>query len=207
MRLLNAALWTIPRILVGLGLLLLIVTFTPLDLWWARLLSGPWSNPKGDVLIVLGASPGRAEGIISGSEYWRAVYSVRAWREGGFKTIVLTGGPPNYPAAQAMEDFLVAQGIPKESIRLETRSRSTRENALFTKPILEGLAGNKVLLTSDFHMYRAARTFRKAGLEVLPRPLPDVRRGAQNPFDRWSSFLILAQETGKIGYYYLRGWI
>jgi uncharacterized SAM-binding protein YcdF (DUF218 family) len=158
-------------------------------------------------LIVLGASPEKQRGTIAGSEYRRAVYTVQAWREGGFETIVLTGGPPYQSAAAEMRDFLVAQGIPKQSIRLETRSRSTRENALFTRPILEGMPGGKVLLTSDFHMYRAVRTFQKVGLAVLPRPIPDVQERAHTPLERWESFVVLAQETGKIGYYYLRGWM
>ena len=37
-----------------LGLLLTIITFTPVVKWWARLLSDGWNDPKGDVLIVLG---------------------------------------------------------------------------------------------------------------------------------------------------------
>jgi uncharacterized SAM-binding protein YcdF (DUF218 family) len=195
------------NILVVLGLLVLIVTFTPLDFWWATRLAGPWNNPKGEVLIVLGGSV-LEDGTIGGSSYWRAVYAVRAWREGGFKAIVLSGGgPPGVSSAEAMRDFLVAQGISRESIWLESRSRSTRENALFSKPILDQLPGRKVLLTSDFHMYRACRAFKKVGIEVLPRPFPDVRKRAQSPLGRWEAFLDLDEETAKIIDYYLRGWI
>lgn len=193
--------------LAGLGLLLLIVTFTPLDFWWATRLAGPWNDPKGDVLIVLGGSE-LDDGTIGESSYWRAVYAARAWREGGFKAIVVTGGgPPGRSVAEAMRDFLIAQGVPRESIRVETQSQSTRENALFVKPILQEMPGRKVLLTSDFHMYRAERTFQKAGINVLPRPFPDVRKRVQSPLDRWEAFLTLGQETAKIVDYHLRGWI
>jgi uncharacterized SAM-binding protein YcdF (DUF218 family) len=183
------------------------VTFTPLDYWWATWLAGPWNGPSGDVLIVLGGSV-LDDGTIGGSTYWRAVYAVRAWREGRFKAIVLSGGgPPGGSAAEAMRDFIVAQGVPRESIWLESRSQSTRENAVFAKPILDGMPGRKVLLTSDFHMYRAQRAFKKVGLDVVPRPFPDVRKRAQKPLGRWEAFLDLAQETAKIADYYVRGWI
>jgi len=45
----------------------------------------------------------------------------------------------------------------------ENYSRSTRENALNTARLLAGDTGTLVLMTSDFHMYRALRAFRKAG--------------------------------------------
>lgn len=203
----KTTLWTIQRILAGLGLMLLIVTVTPLDAWWATHLAGPWNDPKGDVLIVLGGSPVQ-QGVIGESSYRRAVYAVRTWREGGFKAIVLIGGgPPGHSVAEAMCDFMVAEGVPREMIWVETRSRSTRENALFAKAILDSIPGRKILLTSDYHMYRARLVFQKVGLEVVPRPFPDIRKRAENPLGRWDAFLELGTETGKIGYYYLRGWI
>ena len=64
-----------------------------------------------------------------------------------------------------------------------------------------------MLLTSDFHMYRAQRTFKKAGLDVLPRPFPDVRKRATSLLGRWEAFLDLTYETAKIVGYYVRGWI
>jgi uncharacterized SAM-binding protein YcdF (DUF218 family) len=183
------------------------VTVTPLDYWWATRLAGPWNDPKGDVLIVLGGSV-LDGGIIGGSTYWRSVYAVLAWREGGFRQIVLSGGgPPGQSAAEAMRDFMVSQGVPANKIQLETRSRSTRENALFVKNMLIGITGRKVLLTSDYHMFRARRAFEKVGVEVLPRPFPDVRKSAQTRLDRWQAFLTLVEETAKIGYYGLHGWI
>jgi uncharacterized SAM-binding protein YcdF (DUF218 family) len=90
---------------------------------------------------------------------------------------------------------------------VETRSRSTRENALFAKPILDGIPGRKILLTSDYHMYRARRVFQKIGLEVAPRPFPEVEERVENLLGRWDAFLELTTETGKISYYYLCGWI
>jgi uncharacterized SAM-binding protein YcdF (DUF218 family) len=192
----------------GVGLLLLIVTQSPLDIWWTNILSGPHNHPKGEVLVVLGGGLLRDD-ILDESSYARSVAAVRAWRGGGFKTIVLSGGAPrgNHSAAESMKEFLVGEGIPPEAIRMETLSRSTRENALFTKPILEAIPGRKVLITSDAHMFRARRAFQRLGVEVLPWPCPDVETTWQNEFGGWDAFAVLTAETGKIGYYYVRGWI
>ena len=73
-----------------------------------------------------------------------------------------------------MGRFLTASGIPPDKILLETNSASTRENALFTAAMIQTLPGTKVLLTSDYHMFRARRAFEAAGLHVVPRPFPDV---------------------------------
>ena len=186
-----------------IGFLWLFATVTPIDTWWATQLAGSWTDPKGDVLVVLGGSI-LEDGVLGESSYWRAVYAVRIWKEGGFKQIVVCGGNST---ASAIRDFLIANGVPADSIILESSSRSTRENALFAKPVLESLPGTKVLLTSDYHMFRAERTFSKAGVEIAPRPFPDVRKRSQHLLGRWPAFLDLSVESMKIVYYKLKGWI
>ena len=189
------------------GFLFFGVTFSPLISWWGGLLAGPWDDPTGEVLIVLGSEV-QDDGIIGGSSYWRSVYAVRAWREGGFRQVVVSGGGKAVtPIAAPMRDFLVSSGVPPEVIQIEVRAGSTRESALYLKPLLDRMPGRKVLLTSDYHMFRAHRVFRKAGLEVLPRPFPDAGKRGSVWIGRWPAFLDLLTETIKIGYYSVRGWI
>lgn len=190
------------------GAVFLLATLTPFDKWYARLLAGPWDDPQGDTLIVLGGSM-LEDGLLGTSSYWRAVYAVRAWRQGGFRQIILAGdaNPGHTPVSMAMKEFLVAAGVPVEAIRLESKSRSTRENALFVKRMLEGDTSRKVLLTSDYHMFRAYRAFRKEGVQVAPRPFPDAAKQANCVSCRWPVFVSLLMETGKIGYYLGRGWL
>jgi uncharacterized SAM-binding protein YcdF (DUF218 family) len=197
----------ITRALTALGFLLALVTLTPLDSWWIKLLAGPGNDSKGEVLVVLGGDS--IKDVIGGSSYWRSVYAVRAWREGGFRTVVVTGGSLNgeVPAAERMRDFMVSQGIPASAIMVEGESHSTRENALKSKALLDKLPGRKVLLSSDYHMFRAARVFRKAGIDIAPRSLPDASKQIVAWKDRWPVFWGLCLETAKIGYYFARGWI
>ena len=157
--------------------------------------------------MVLGGSL-QDYGTIGGSSYWRSIYALRAWREGGFRRIVISGGGRDGASvAAAIRDFLQSQGVPPEVMLLEERSNSTRENAVFTKELLHGEDTQLVLLTSDYHMFRARRAFERVGLHVAPRPYPDVRKRATSWRGRWPAFLDLVAETTKAGYYWLRGWI
>jgi len=199
------------RLLAGLlglaGLLMVLVTTSPVVVWWARWLAGAWDDPHGEILVVLAGSV-LSDGTLGESSYWRSVYAVRAFREGGFRRVIVSGGGnAPVPAAESMRNFVECMGIPPAAIELETRSNSTRESAQQTRRLLEGVPGRKVLLTSDYHMFRARRAFAKTGLDVIPRPFPDVIKRAQGWKGRWPCFLELLEETCKIGYYYARGWI
>lgn len=192
--------------LMSAGALLLLATCTPLVRWTATRLSMDWTDADGDVLIVPIAAVvdgPKGDAYLEGSTYWRTVAALYALRAGHFQAILLSGAG----SAEAVKPFLVASGIPEQMILVENRSTSTRENALFAKPLLAGRPGRFVLLTSDYHMYRAYRCFARAGIPVLTRPVPDVRKRARFPRLRWEGFWLLAEEIGKIGYYRARGWI
>jgi uncharacterized SAM-binding protein YcdF (DUF218 family) len=195
------------RGLALIGLVAVIAVATPLDFWWAGKLAGRWDDPAGDVLIVLGGSV-LDDGQIGGSSYWRCIYAAKAYREGSFKQVVVTGGGHDaVPIAEPMKSFLVYLGVPASVIEVETHSMSTRENALFVKRMLADRPGRKVLLTSDYHMFRAYRVFEKAGLDVQPRPYPDVRKRAGNWRGRLPAFIDLLEESVKIVYYRAHEWI
>ena len=189
-------------LLLIIGVALFLITFTPVLRWWTAALAGRAGDGKGKVLIVLGGDLA-ASGILGVTSYWRCVYAVSYWREGQYQTLVVSG----HNLAAPMRDFLVAYGVPREAIQMENRSLNTHENALFTAEILRNDPRGKVLLTSDYHMFRAFHAFRKAGLEVSPRPLPDAQRRANSLIERWTVFCFLTTETLGISYYTLRGWI
>ncbi len=194
------------RLLMGtftaLGLLVVVVTATPLVYWYGTVLAGPWNDPGGDILIVPGAST-TSDPVIGLDSYWRAVSAVYAHGQGPFKKVVMSGAG----IARGMRTFLIASGVSESVVVTEDRATSTRENALYVAQMLRNETGRKVLLTSDFHMFRAYRAFRKAGLDMAPRPFPDARKRASGWRGSWPVFQDEVIETAKIGYYYLRGWI
>lgn len=143
------------------------------------------------------------DGLLGYSSYWRASYAARVWRSGDWRRVIVSGRG----VAVALHDFLVYAGIPDQDIILENDSTSTRENADRCAKILATVPGRNVLLTSDFHMFRATRAFRKAGAEVEPLPIPDAAKRTASISMRWSTFLDLVGETTKISYYFVRGWM
>ena len=188
------------RLFAAIGLVTVLVMVTPIVTWWAQAYAGPIQQPKGDVLILLSAA-GDEYGGISYSSYWRARQALLAWQTGGFKKIVISGGGPG------ILDFLLGIGIPRDAIVAERRSTSTRENAIETARLIQNLPGKKVLLTSDFHMYRALRVFRKLGIDAAPMAVPDVLHSTEHWNGRFSAFETMLIESTKIVYYELRGWI
>ena len=129
---------------------------------------------------------------------------MHVWRNAHFDRILLSGdGRSTVP----MRDFLIAGGIPVAAIRLEDKSSSTRENALFSSQMSAEIPGPYVLLTSDYHMWRAHRAFTKAGLTVTPMPSPDALKRLNDWRSHVGISVDLIEETGKIAYYWARGWI
>jgi len=195
-------------LLCATGALLLAVTFTPLVPWTAARLTDNWTDSDGDTLVVLsGATIQNSvyprSVVIGGSSYWRVVHAVWAWQHGHFQSIFLVGA-----GSEEMRRFLIAYGVPEGAISVETRSTSTHENALFLKPLLDRFPpGRIVLLTSDYHMCRAARCFRRVGIAVTTRPFPDLLKSSNTLTARWQGFWLLADELAKILYYRARGWI
>ena len=193
---------TLNCLLAAIGLITVLAISTPIVSWWAQAYVGPMEQPRGDVLILLSAAADDKYGGISYSSYWRARQALFAWQTGGFKKIVICGG-----GSPGIFNFLIADGIPREVIVTEWGSASTRENAMETAHLIQGMPGKKVLLTSDFHMYRALRVFRKLGIEVTPMAVPDVLHATEHWNGRFTAFEIMLAESAKIAYYAVRGWI
>lgn len=194
------------NLLAGIGLFVLVLTFTPIVSWCGSWLGAPWQEPRGHTLILLGGGL-LHDGRLGLDSYWRSTFAARAYHEARCREILVTGGG-SPPVAEEMSRMLMGYGVPREAIRLETRATSTRENALFTAPMLAGTPGPVLLMTSDFHMFRARRVFAKAGLRVLPYSVAHFRRESYRGWERNASdFLILLQESAKIVYYQAQGWM
>ncbi len=189
------------HLLTAIGLITVLVMTTPMVSWWARAYSGPIVRPKGDVLILLSAAADDKGGI-SYSSYWRARQALLAWQTGSFRKIVISGG-----GGPGILNFLIAYGVPREVMVAEWRSTSTHESGIETARLIQGMPGKKVLLTSDYHMYRAIRVFRKLGIEVAPMAVPDVLQKTEHWNGRFQAFETMLVESAKIVYYSLRGWV
>jgi uncharacterized SAM-binding protein YcdF (DUF218 family) len=120
--------------------------------------------------------------------------------------VVFTGGSGallnDEPAeAAAVERFLPALGLPRDRVVFETQSRSTFENAVYTRRLFEPLIGERwILVTSAFHMPRAVGCFRNAGFIVVPYPVDfrtRARKDILRPFNSISDGLRRLDVAGK----------
>jgi uncharacterized SAM-binding protein YcdF (DUF218 family) len=113
---------------------------------------------RADVMVVLG-----------GGSWERPQRAAELFREGAAPRILLTGDGDCYSNRRE----LVAAGVPIAAIEVESKSRSTKENALLSVTILRRLGARRVILvTSWYHSRRARNCFRHYApdIEFLSRP-------------------------------------
>jgi uncharacterized SAM-binding protein YcdF (DUF218 family) len=193
---------TAVKLLALTGLLFLLVIFTPFVNWYATRLSRPWNTPRGDILVVLSAADPNSR-VMSISTYWRCFMALVYYREQPYKEIIVSGKD----SAPGMHDFFVMNGAPADRVRVETNATNTYENAKLTAKLLKGTPGSVVLVTSDYHAFRARRCFLKAGIPVLTSGVPDITKRSAEYFARPQLFIVEMRETAAIVYYWWRGWI
>lgn len=97
------------------------------------------------------------------------------YRTGKVKKLLLTGGTgsllQNRPGEAARTaELLKRLGLPDSAIIVENKSRNTWENAAFSAELIQQQPGKPscLLLTSAYHMRRAAACFEKAGVRFTP---------------------------------------
>ncbi|HXP52304.1 MAG TPA: YdcF family protein [Bacteroidia bacterium] len=103
----------------------------------------------------------------------RLFQALELYKKGMVKKILIDGGSGNLKGtnieAANLHKYLLNIGVPDSAMIFEPRSRNTRENATFVKPILDSVAknGRYLLITSGYHMRRAIGCFNKAGISTL----------------------------------------
>ncbi|MGL4438397.1 MAG: YdcF family protein [Bosea sp. (in: a-proteobacteria)] len=172
---------------------LLFAAMSPLPYWLMRPLEDrfPKVTMTGPVdgIIVLGGAIGTARGMTSMNDAAERLTdsAALALKYPGAR-LVFTGGDgsllSNTPDGEAKTEadaarlFYMSLGIPASQIIIEDRSRNTRENAIFTKPLLDQKPGQRwLLITSAWHMPRSVGIFRRTGIDVIPYPVDFATRG------------------------------
>lgn len=151
------------KIITAVALLSLVIFFThAIMLTWAgnQLFRKDQMKPT-DAIVIL-----------AGEETERVEYGVQLFKEEWAKKdrIVLAGGPLvwKHSWASLMKEHAIALGIDPKHILLEDQSRSTEEDALYTKQILKKHNIRSIILvTSPYHSRRAATIFERVmGSEI-----------------------------------------
>ncbi len=129
--------------------------------------------------IVLGGMAGfdKNEKGYFGNNADRFIQIANLYHQGIIQKIVVTGGTgklqQDEPAETSfLKPQLIANGVKEADIIIESRSRNTYENAVYTKKILDSLQIKPpyILVTSALHMHRSASVFTKAGYNFIAMP-------------------------------------
>ncbi|MBC1376612.1 YdcF family protein [Listeria farberi] len=86
------------------------------------------------------------------------------------KVIVSGGQGADESATEAsiMEEYLVNEGIARNRIKQETKSKRTEENIKYSNATFD--LGKTVIVTSDYHMYRALMLAKRQGIDATGLP-------------------------------------
>lgn len=108
---------------------------------------------------------------ISKSSLVRLVEGIRIYRKYPGAKLLVSGGDVFDPVSEAEIMARVAReiGVPERDIILESKSKDTRDEALFIKPIV----GNEpfALVTTASHIPRSMALFKKLGMNPIPSPI------------------------------------
>jgi uncharacterized SAM-binding protein YcdF (DUF218 family) len=170
-----------------------------------------------DAIVVLSAGVigpdepgGRAE--LDEDTVRRCFHAARLYSQGRPCPVVVSGGKveeekPGPPCADLMRDLLVRLGVRASDVLVESASRTTYENAVECRQLLEWRGLQRVVLVADaVDLYRAVLCFRKQGVEPVPSaswyragrfewslftflPSPGAARANQRAWHEWFGVL------------------
>jgi len=105
----------------------------------------------------------------------RLIQAIDLYKRGIVKKLILTSGSgrilhPEMKEAALVKPYILKMGVAAEDLYIENESNNTRENAMFTKQLIEKekTKGPYLLITSAFHMRRGLACFNKMGIATHP---------------------------------------
>lgn len=164
------------------GLIIGILLVSSVTLWtitgkWMRDGLEPTADGTKEFAIVLGAKVNGETPSLSLK--YRLDAALNYANEHPNVYLILSGGQGKGEAiseAQAMENYLVANGLSKDRLLLETKSTSTYENIRFSKELLPEGVAEVTIISSDFHLARAQKLAEKLNLttDVIAAQTPEI---------------------------------
>lgn len=128
------------------------------------------ASQEEDAVVVLGTAV--QDGEVTPALRSRLDVTVDYARANPDAVIVVAGGLPpgeTVTEALAMKRYLVTRGVAEHRIIQEGRSTSTSENFVYAKELLDARLGTDyttAFVTSDYHVFRAARIAETAGVRA-----------------------------------------
>lgn len=180
------------RLIIGsLCLLLLLIAMTPFIL--SRLVIAnseryiltpvAATDQDYDCILVLGAGV-RPDGNPSPMLEDRLLRAVELYKADAAAYLLVSGdhGQAHYDEVNVMKDYIVGEGVPSAAVFMDHAGFSTYESIYRAQEIFE--AQKILIVTQEYHLYRAIYIARKLGLEAYGVNA-DLRRYPRQSYYNW----------------------
>jgi uncharacterized SAM-binding protein YcdF (DUF218 family) len=130
---------------------------------------------KPDIMVILGGGISDSSFLKITLPSWqsasRILYAVQVFRKSQPDYLVCSGGGDGrLKEAEVMRNAAVRLGVPQDRIKLDLKSRNTREHAENLNQMFQDKGLRIGLVTSAYHMKRSEREFKKYFPYVIPLP-------------------------------------
>lgn len=131
-----------------------------------------------DAIVVLGAAA--YDAVPSPVFEARIEHGLDLYRAGHAPTLIFTGGyggaTARFSEAQVARRYALRHDVPDAAILIESRSRTTLENLVEARQLMQAHDLQRVIIVSDpLHMARALRAARRLGIDAVGSPTPSTR--------------------------------
>ena len=135
----------------------------------AALALAAWLLPHQVLCVETGPAQADVIVVLGGGSNERPIRAAELYQQNAAPRILLTGAGDN----DGNRHLLIRHGVPPAAIEQEPKSKTTRENALLSIPLLRKEGAHRVILvTSWYHSRRALHCFRHYApdLQFFSRP-------------------------------------
>jgi uncharacterized SAM-binding protein YcdF (DUF218 family) len=202
--------WLLSATNAGLGMVWLVVAFTPICAWLSRDLPRRDALEPADAIYVLGSDV-QKDGELTTGAMSRLLHGLELLGQGLAPRLIvpeLSSPVPSY--RQAAQKIMNNLGFPQELLSIGPIAR-TRDEAVAVGALFRQHGWRRALVvTSPSHSRRAAASMEREGIQVVSSPSVQTefdQETLDSVDDRLRAFEGLLHEKIGLWYYERRGWI
>jgi uncharacterized SAM-binding protein YcdF (DUF218 family) len=203
------------RLVLLFAALIVLMGVLPVGPWLHHALVEADAPRRADAIVVLGGGI-VDDDLLGASTTSRLVHGLRLQHRGYAPIVILTGGnpiDPRTPESVVMRKVAEEVGARPDILVIETVADRTSTQGEAVARIARARGVRRILLvTSPEHSFRAARVFRKTGLDVISTPVigretprPALMFHPMKVVNRLAALVPWMYEGGALAMYWWRG--